>query len=280
MSFCLCVSGDQPLVASVDLSGTDSALYPYDSAHESSSNDHSNSNNNNRGQEVWSLPTSAYPYFLFEGTAGPRMSPSYYELDADLFSSLEEQIQQTNDADSPVSGRPKLILYQNSVPQQLKSSLVAIRAFEDERWQTQWLHVIPAPGYENLRHPTTLNPRHYDNNNNDNDDFNEHENRVHSSQHVGQHRHRHQHHHRHNEHKFERTSAPPYALSPTALAPTPASAKKSSTVYHDDNRNNNNNYNDNNNNKNALKRPTDANTTTCNHYYNELDAIAGYEAMQ
>ncbi|XP_066602969.1 uncharacterized protein [Prorops nasuta] len=45
-----------PSSASVDLSGTDSALYPYDSQQESY-------------QEIWLPPTSMYPYFLFPGTA-------------------------------------------------------------------------------------------------------------------------------------------------------------------------------------------------------------------
>ncbi|KAI4504266.1 hypothetical protein M0802_000737, partial [Mischocyttarus mexicanus] len=54
-----------PSSASIDLSGTDSALYPFDPQQESY-------------QEIWLPPTSMYPYFLFPGTA--RTSYHDYEI--------------------------------------------------------------------------------------------------------------------------------------------------------------------------------------------------------
>ncbi|XP_032664798.1 uncharacterized protein LOC116841223 isoform X1 [Odontomachus brunneus] len=52
-----------PSSTSVDLSGTDSALYPFDPQQENY-------------QEIWLPPTSMYPYFLFPGTA---RTPPYYD---------------------------------------------------------------------------------------------------------------------------------------------------------------------------------------------------------
>ncbi|KAK2586322.1 hypothetical protein KPH14_010622 [Odynerus spinipes] len=57
-----------PSSASIDLSGTDSALYPFDPQQESY-------------QEIWLPPTSMYPYFLFPGTA--RTSYHDYEIPYD-----------------------------------------------------------------------------------------------------------------------------------------------------------------------------------------------------
>ncbi|CAD1475754.1 unnamed protein product, partial [Heterotrigona itama] len=51
-----------PSSTSIDLSGTDSALYPFDPQQESY-------------QEIWLPPTSMYPYFLFPGAA----RTSYYD---------------------------------------------------------------------------------------------------------------------------------------------------------------------------------------------------------
>ncbi|EZA47503.1 GDNF family receptor alpha-1 [Ooceraea biroi] len=55
-----------PSSTSVDLSGTDSALYPFDPQQENY-------------QEIWLPATSMYPYFLFPGTA---RTPPYYEPDS------------------------------------------------------------------------------------------------------------------------------------------------------------------------------------------------------
>ncbi|XP_018362182.1 PREDICTED: uncharacterized protein LOC108760624 [Trachymyrmex cornetzi] len=63
---CFCVTEVLPSSTSVDLSGTDSALYPFDPQQENY-------------QEIWLPPTSMYPYFLFPGTA---RTPPYYDPDS------------------------------------------------------------------------------------------------------------------------------------------------------------------------------------------------------
>ncbi|KYN06427.1 GDNF family receptor alpha-3 [Cyphomyrmex costatus] len=63
---CFCVTEVLPSSTSVDLSGTDSALYPFDPQQENY-------------QEIWLPPTSMYPSFLFPGTA---RTPPYYDPDS------------------------------------------------------------------------------------------------------------------------------------------------------------------------------------------------------
>ncbi|EFN70375.1 GDNF family receptor alpha-3, partial [Camponotus floridanus] len=63
---CFCVTEVLPSSTSVDLSGTDSALYPFDPQQENY-------------QEIWLPPTSMYPHFLFPWTA---RTPSYYDPDS------------------------------------------------------------------------------------------------------------------------------------------------------------------------------------------------------
>lgn len=67
--FALVIADFLPSTATLDLSGTDSALYPFDTQ-----------------QETYQLPpTSMYPYFLFPGSATLRTS---YEVDTEELESL------------------------------------------------------------------------------------------------------------------------------------------------------------------------------------------------
>ncbi|XP_023247990.1 uncharacterized protein LOC106637711 [Copidosoma floridanum] len=85
--------------SSVDLSGTDSALHPFEQTHHHHHHHHHNIHQQNGNsheadpnyQELWLTPTSMYPYFLFPGTAAPRLSSAFYELDSELASDLEEE---------------------------------------------------------------------------------------------------------------------------------------------------------------------------------------------
>ncbi|XP_023248197.1 uncharacterized protein LOC106637710 [Copidosoma floridanum] len=159
--------------SSVDLSGTDSALHPFEQTHHHHHHHHHNIHQQNGNsheadpnyQELWLTPTSMYPYFLFPGTAAPRLSSAFYELDSELASDLEEEQslrfqlgeegqdkEDPDDADGTTAtgrpkqaGRPKLTLYAHSVPPELQDSVSAIRVFENDHWVTQWLHVWPHP---------------------------------------------------------------------------------------------------------------------------------------
>ena len=216
---CLCVSENlPPSSASYDLSGTDSALYPYE-PHEDTGY-----------QELWLPPTSLYPYFLYPpgGTSGPRLSSAYYELDLDLAASLEEQQQQyqqqrnnnaelTAAAASAAGGRPKIYLYPDALPPELLDSAAAIRVFENDRWQTQWMHVRLAPP------PITshITPPTHDRDSQSTKSTTTATSSViteHKSQHDEDgrlhHRHRHRHHQPNLQHHLDRDLAPP----PPALA--------------------------------------------------------------
>ncbi|KAJ8665225.1 hypothetical protein QAD02_006887 [Eretmocerus hayati] len=236
-ALCLCVSESG---TPVDFSGTKSALYPSEPYEDPNL------------QNIWSNPTSMYPYFLFPGTARPRLSSAYYEIDLDLISSIEEHQQshhhdhQPDDNGDESSGMLKIFLYPRSASAELRRSMTAIRAFENDRWQTQWVHVKTAPRF--YARPSPTNPTSFHkNSNNLNPDApkipSSHD-RLHSStvistiistsstnehnrQHVegGLHRHRHQHQHDRNPSRSGAQSELPPALAPPAPSSTATSER-------------------------------------------------------
>jgi hypothetical protein len=252
----LCVSEYLPSSASVDLSGTDLVLYPFEP--------HEDTN----FQEIWLPPTSVYPYFLFPGTAGPRLSSAYYELDLDLASALEKQhfrhLQHAEGTMTPdhIAGRPKIFLYPHSVPPDLQDSSSAIRVYQNNRWETQWLHVRSEPRRfqnPNPSSPTSRTPSSFTSSfsptttslssiflatswypfKHDRDSIST-TFTTHKSQHANghderhQHRHHNQHHHRHNQHDRDRNpQLRPSALpQPPALAQPPASSTFTTVAEH------------------------------------------------
>lgn len=72
---------------------------------------------------------AAYPYFLFPAASSPPgLSSAYYELEADVARSLEDQ--------HPQVGRPKIFLLE---PDSTAARSRTLRVFENERWHTRWM---------------------------------------------------------------------------------------------------------------------------------------------
>ena len=97
------VSEFVPSSAPIDLSGTDSALYPFDPQEENL-------------HEIWLPPTSMYPYFLFPGTASTRTAGNEVNFE---FEGRHHRHQHRN-YDVPElpgsPGRPKVILAETFDP--------------------------------------------------------------------------------------------------------------------------------------------------------------------
>ncbi|KAL7287313.1 hypothetical protein TKK_0018437 [Trichogramma kaykai] len=174
--------GVEPYSASLDLAGTDSALYE----------DQQQQQHQQHPDQQLSVggPKSrhAYPYFLYPNGTEPKVppvEPGFYELDQELASSLEEQYwrqqqgyggqedeRQQEATEQGVGGRLKLFLYQESAARgppspELSRSLTAIRAYEAGHWRTRWLYVLISP------FASSDDDDKDDNKNNNNDDGND-----------------------------------------------------------------------------------------------------------
>ncbi|XP_033213894.1 uncharacterized protein LOC117170961 [Belonocnema kinseyi] len=92
-----------PSSASIDLSGTDSGLYPFDPQEENL-------------HEIWLPPTSMYPYFLFPGTASTRTAGNEvdFEFEGHHHRHQHRHYEAPELPGSP--GRPKVILAETFDP--------------------------------------------------------------------------------------------------------------------------------------------------------------------
>ncbi|KAG5308281.1 GFRA3 protein, partial [Acromyrmex insinuator] len=192
-----------PSSTSVDLSGTDSALYPFDPQQENY-------------QEIWLPPTSMYPYFLFPGTA---RTPPYYDPDStydirepgDRYQHHHRHGDRHHHQEAPeLPGRPAVLVVEAYDPRTDSDRYETdMNRFEDRAATSR-------PGHDRASGTVHLQPQ------------SEHD------AHPHQHRHHHQQHQHHRQHlalpappsvvaTLSSSSAGSYA--PAAARPTPTTSR-------------------------------------------------------